>query len=95
MAEDKLNFLGQRIKCDKQDKQPTKTEQRRDHDRSRHTLYLDKTLVKLIDKAFKETEHEVYPQEVTKADYLESCLKYALDHQDQVKIFLLSALSGT
>ena len=93
MAEDRLNALRQRVSH----KQPTTKEpkQRKEHDRSRHTLYLDKTLVQLIDKAFKETAHDVYPQEVTKADYLEACLKYALAHQDQVKIFLLSAISDT
>ncbi len=92
MAEDRLNTLRSRIA---RDKQPTKPEQHKEHDRSRHTLYLDKTLIKLIDQAFKETEHEVYPQEVTKADYLEACLKYALAHQEQVKTFLLSAISDT
>ena len=63
------------------------------HDRARHTLYLDKTLVKQIDQAFKDTAHEIYPKEVTKADYLEACLKFALAHPDQVKTFLLSAIS--
>lgn len=58
-------------------------------DRARHTVYLDTALVKLIDQAFRGTVHEIYPQEVTKADYLEACLKYALAHQDQVKTFLL------
>ncbi len=93
MAEDRLNTLRSRLGH----KQSTKPEQqqRKDHDRSRHTLYLDKTLIKLIDQAFKETAHEVYPQEVTKADYLEACLKYALAHQEQVKTFLLSAISDT
>jgi hypothetical protein len=91
MAEERIEAMRQRLVH----KQPTKTEQqRREHDRSRHTLYLDKTLVKQIDQAFKDTAHEVYPQEVTKADYLEACLKFALAHQDQVKTFLLSALSN-
>jgi hypothetical protein len=90
MAEDRLKTMGQRFTH----KQPTKPEQqKRDHDRSRHTLYLDNTLVKQIDQAFKQTQHEVYPQEVTKADYLEACLKFALAHPDQVKTFLLSAIS--
>lgn len=30
---------------------------------------------------------------VDKADYLEACLKFALAHPDQVKAFLLSAIS--
>lgn len=65
------------------------------HDRARHTLYLDKTLVKLIDQAFRDTAHEIYPQEVDKADYLEACLKFALANQDKVKTYLLSAIQDT
>lgn len=62
-------------------------------DRSRHTLYLDKTLVTLVDKAYKDAAHELYPQEIDKADYLEACLKFALAHPDQVKIMLCDRYS--
>jgi hypothetical protein len=89
MAEDRLDALRQRVKH----KPATRPERRKDHDRSRHTLYLDKTLVKLIDQAFKDTAHELYPQEIDKADYLEACLKFALANPDKVKTYLLSALS--
>lgn len=87
--EDRLNALRQRVTH----KQPTKPEQQKTHDRSRHTLYLDKTLVKLIDQAFKDTAHDLYPQEIDKADYLEACLKFALAHPDKVKMYVLSAMS--
>jgi hypothetical protein len=88
-SEDRLNALRQRVSH----KQSTQPERRKSHDRSRHTLYLDKTLVKLIDQAFKDTAHELYPQEIDKADYLEACLKFALANPDKVKTYVLSALS--
>jgi hypothetical protein len=83
-SEERLDALRQRVTH----KQPTKGSV--SGKRSRHTLYLDKGLVKLIDQAFKDTAHELYPQEIEKADYLEACLKLALAHPDQVKTMLLS-----
>lgn len=59
-------------------------------DRKRHTVYLSKTLMVAIDKAFKDAAHDLYPQEVEKADYLETCLKYALAHVDDIKMLIAS-----
>jgi hypothetical protein len=59
-------------------------------DRKRHTVYLSKTLMKAIDTAFKDAAHDLYPQEVEKADYLETCLKYALANVDDIKMLLAS-----
>ena len=59
-------------------------------DRARHTVYLSKTLMRAIDKAFKDAAHDLYPQEVEKADYLETCLKYALAHTDEIRMLLAS-----
>ena len=59
-------------------------------DRKRHTVYLSKTLMTAIDTAFKDAAHELYPQEVEKADYLETCLRYALAHVDDIKMLLAS-----
>ena len=60
-------------------------------DRKRHTVYLSKTLMKAIDKAFKDAAHELYPLEIEKTDYLETCLKYALAHQDDISMLLASS----
>lgn len=54
-------------------------------DRRRHTLYLDRHLVKRVDQAFKDAAHTLYPREIEKADYLEACLAYALAHQAEIK----------
>jgi hypothetical protein len=90
-SEERIEALRKRVSH----MQPGKPKVQASHDRSRHTLYLDKTLVKLIDQAFKDTAHEIYPQEIDKADYLEACLKFALANQDKVKTYLLSAIQDT
>jgi hypothetical protein len=59
-------------------------------DRARHTVYLSKTLMRAIDKAFKDAAHDLYPVEVEKADYLETCLRYALAHTDEIRGLLAS-----
>jgi len=60
-------------------------------DRARHTVYLSKTLMRAIDAAFKGAAHDLYPQEIEKADYLEACLNYALTHQNEIKTALAGA----
>jgi hypothetical protein len=53
--------------------------------RRRHSLYLDNALVGLCDQAYKQAAHELYPAEISKSDFLEACLKFALQHQDEIK----------
>jgi hypothetical protein len=90
MAEDRIAALRQRMKHEGETPD-TSTKQRKQagqSDRARHTVYLSKTLMRAIDKAFKDAGHELYPLEIDKADYLEACLKYALAHQDEIRTLL-------
>jgi hypothetical protein len=64
------------------------TKGRRKSERARHTIYLDKSIMGQVDQAFKDAAHELYPQEIEKADYLEACLAFALAHQDEVRAAL-------
>ncbi len=57
--------------------------------RRRHSLYLDNALVGLCDQAYKQIAHELYPAEINKSDFLEACLKFALQHQDEIKKSLI------
>src|SRR5947209_6427939 len=94
MAEDRIAALRQRMKHEGETTTPEATakqqKQAGQSDRKRHTVYLSKTLMRAIDKAFKDASHDLYPLEIDKADYLESCLKYALAHQDEIKGLLAS-----
>ena len=92
MAEDRIAALRQRMKKSEGD-QTAETATRKvagASDRARHTVYLSKTLMTAIDKAFKDAAHELYPLEIEKADYLETCLRYALAHQDDIRMLLAS-----
>ena len=92
MAEDRIAALRQRMKKSESD-QAAEIPTRKvagTSDRARHTVYLSKTLMSAIDKAFKDAAHELYPLEIEKADYLETCLKYALAHTDEIRGLLAS-----
>jgi len=53
--------------------------------RTRHSFYLDTATVRSLDQAYKETYHELYPREISKSDFLEECLHYALLSLDKIK----------
>ena len=57
----------------------------RDTRRTRHSFYLDTAVVRSLDQAYKKTYHELYPQEISKSDFLEECLLYALSYLDTIK----------
>ena len=84
MADERIDAIRQRLKHTKSD------EAEKQSDRGRHTVYLSKTLMRAIDQAFNDAGHDLYPQKFDKADYLETCLKFALTHQDEIKRLLAS-----
>ena len=53
--------------------------------RTRHSFYLDSAVVRNLDKAYKQIFHELYPREISKSDFLEECLSYALSYLDTIK----------
>lgn len=53
--------------------------------RTRHSFYLDSTIVRSLDQAYKKTYHELYPREISKSDFLEECIRYALSYLDTIK----------
>ena len=91
--EDRLRKLSERFstKTDKAAPESKPTTPQRAIDRRRHSLYLDKALVGLCDQAYKQAAHELYPAEISKSDFLEACLKFALQHQDEIKKSLIQS----
>lgn len=71
---------------------PPKEKPKRNRDR--HTLYLDRTIVSDIDKAYKVAAHALFPVEMNKSDYLEACLSFALARQEEIKAMLAHDISG-
>lgn len=92
MAEDRIAALRQRMKhtgdSTTEAAAPTSRKPTQKSTRARHTLYLKKSLVAQLDQAYKNAAHDLYPQEIEKADYLEACLAFALAHQDEIKASL-------
>ena len=58
---------------------------RKANSRTRHSFYLDTGVVRSLDQAYKQTYHELYPREVSKSDFLEECLRYALSYLDEIR----------
>jgi len=85
--EDRLRKLSERFsKSDPAPEQkPAAAPAKKEIARRRHSLYLDNALVGLCDQAYKQAAHELYPVEISKSDFLEACLKFALQHQDEIK----------
>jgi hypothetical protein len=86
--EDRLKKLSERFSTKPSDPTPeqqTSTPAKKEVARRRHSLYLDNALVGLCDQAYKQAAHELYPTEISKSDFLEACLKFALQHQDEIK----------
>src|SRR5579859_2090533 len=67
---------------------PKAKETKERSERARHTFYLNKSLVQQLDQAYRAAVHDLYPQEIEKADYLEACLSFALGHQEEIRASL-------
>ena len=85
--EDRLKALSQRFSKKVEDSTPeTKpVTPKKEVSRRRHSLYLDNGLVEQCDQMYKQMAHELYPAELNKSEFLEACLKFALQHQDEIK----------
>jgi len=57
--------------------------------RTRHSFYLDTAIVQSLDQAYKKTSHDLYPKEISKSDFLEECIRYALSYLDKIKCNLV------
>lgn len=53
--------------------------------RTRHSFYLDIEIIRSLDQTYKRTRHEVHPREISKSNFLEECMRYALSHRDEIK----------
>jgi hypothetical protein len=53
--------------------------------RERHSFYVDSALIAQLDKAYKDMNHELYPQSVSKSAFLEAFIEYGLAHVSDVK----------
>lgn len=57
--------------------------------RTRHSFYLDTATIRSLDQAYKQTHHELYPAEISKSDFIEECIRYALSYLHEIKCNLV------
>lgn len=74
--QDRIRMLAKRLSHDTRDEA---TESKRsDRTRRRHSVYIDAALMRQIDTTLKRVQHEIYPAEVTKSQFLEKLLERGL-----------------
>ena len=74
----------------KVDKQPRTAGEKGRPKRARvhRSIYLEQGIYDRLGEAYKTTNHELYPQEVRKSTFIETCITYALDHLPEIKTLL-------
>lgn len=53
--------------------------------RAQHSFYLDTAIIRSLDQAYRQTYHELYPTAISKSDFLEECIRYALSSLQEIK----------
>ncbi len=85
MAEDRISKLSQRFRTHTVGRRPSST-----RNRERHSFYLDVELVQLLDKSYRDLNHELYPEvSIKKGDFLEALIEYGLSHLPEIKSTLV------
>ena len=74
-------------KTDKKKRTPGEKGQLR-HTRVHRSIYLEQAIYDRLGEAYKATGHELYPLEVRKSAFMETCLAYALDHLSDIEAIL-------
>ena len=56
--------------------------------RVHRSIYLERAIYDRLGEAYKTINHELYPLEVRKSTFVETCIAYALDHLSDIKTAL-------
>ena len=87
MSDDRIAKLSQRFSRHTVGRKPTTT-----RTRERRSFYLDADLTGRIDRVYKDLNHALYPQSVSKSVFLETVIEYGLEHLDELKPLLVGVL---
>jgi hypothetical protein len=52
--------------------------------RVRQSFYLSKEVIDQVDKVFKKMQHDLYPGEIDKAEFLDELLLLGIDYDDEI-----------
>lgn len=80
MAEDRIAKLSERFSRHQVGRKPTAP-----RNRERRSLYLDGALLERLDQEHRALNHQLYPESVNKAVFLETLIEYGLAHLDDLR----------
>jgi hypothetical protein len=78
--EDRIAKLSQRFKT-----HATGRPKNTNKNRERQSFYLDAELTEQIDKTYKDIDHQLYPNSVSKSAFLETILEFGLENLESIK----------
>ena len=78
--EDRIAKLSQRFKTHATGRPKTKQK-----NRERQSFYLDADLTVQIDNVYKDIDHELYPNSISKSTFLETIIEYGLENLQEIK----------
>jgi hypothetical protein len=78
--EDRIAKLSQRFKTHATGRPKTKQK-----NRERQSFYLDADLTVQIDNAYKDIDHQLYPNSISKSTFLETIIEYGLENLQEIK----------
>jgi hypothetical protein len=59
--------------------------------RERRSFYLDAELTERLDRIYRDLNHGLYPQSISKSVFLETVMEFGLDHLDDIKPMLAAS----
>jgi hypothetical protein len=78
--EDRIAKLSQRFKTHATGRPKTKQK-----NRERQSFYLDADLTVQIDNVYKDIDHQLYPNSISKSTFLEMIIEYGLENLQEIK----------
>jgi hypothetical protein len=81
--EDRIAKLSQRFKTHATGRPKTKQK-----NRERQSFYLDADLTVQIDNVYKDIDHQLYPNSISKSTFLETIIEYGLENLQEIKALL-------
>jgi len=80
MSEERINRLSERFR--RHEKSPISAAKR---NRGRRSFYVDLDVVERLDQTYLAVRHNLYPQDISKSEFLEAILEYGLENLDQIQ----------
>lgn len=80
MAEDRIAKLSERFNRHQVGRKPAAP-----RNRERRSLYLDGALLERLDQEHRALNHQLYPESINKAVFLETLIEYGLAHLDDLR----------